>query len=80
MTEPAARGTFSATVTQWAIFDAYEEERANVQGTSAAAVVSASGSSSTSSTVVSTATGPVSNVPKTSDTSKVFRLPNSTLY
>jgi hypothetical protein len=31
MTEPAARGTFGATVTQWAIYDAYEEERTNNQ-------------------------------------------------
>ena len=68
MTEPGARGTFSATVTQWAIFDAYEDERMNAQG----AVGTGATATAASSTVTSIA-GPVlsGSFLKASETSKV---------
>lgn len=67
MTEPAARGTFGATVTQWAIYDAYEEERSN-QGGSAASGVGGTGTSG-----IGTPASPALsvNAAKPIDTSKV---------
>lgn len=59
MTEPAARGTFSANVTQWAIYDAYEEERMNAQqgGGNSVAANAASSSSANSAATTTAASG-----------------------
>lgn len=76
MTEPAARGTFSATVTQWAIYDAYEEERLGNQGISTSATQSlGSGGPTTSVGGGTTAANSVSTIAKPADTSKVLFTP-----
>jgi hypothetical protein len=76
MTEPAARGTFSATVTQWAIYDAYEEERINTQGgsgvsTGTTASVASPNVGASVSANVSGPAGSAVSVPKPVETTKV---------